>query len=230
MLAFMLANVGRTAEALSSAQTAARLEPLSPSFRYALGLSLWYTGRLQEADAQMIRSLALWPRDLPLWFSRFWTLTLSGRGGEAAAMLDRIEGRPVGVPDADFDLCRLCAQAIETRSADMIRSAEEANLAAAHRGFGYALNAIQVLSMLGRLNSAFTIARAAFLSDGFHVGPTQFTALQGAHGMIPRTAILFCPACEALRPDPRFARLCRDMGLEDYWRRVGVAPDFRRAG
>ena len=39
---------------------------------------------------------------------------------------------------------------------------------------------------------------------------------------------LFAPAVLTLRGDPRYASLLARTGLEDYWRKSGTRPDFRR--
>jgi hypothetical protein len=38
--------------------------------------------------------------------------------------------------------------------------------------------------------------------------------------------MLFVPVAAAMRADPRFIALTADIGLKDYWDRVGVVPDF----
>ena len=41
-----------------------------------------------------------------------------------------------------------------------------------------------------------------------------------------KTNMLFTPTAAAMQRDPRFMPLMEEMGLADYWRRRGIAPDF----
>lgn len=41
-------------------------------------------------------------------------------------------------------------------------------------------------------------------------------------------APLFSPAVLSLRDDPRYTSLLARTGLEEYWRKSGTQPDFRR--
>jgi hypothetical protein len=42
------------------------------------------------------------------------------------------------------------------------------------------------------------------------------------------TAMLFSPSLLALKSDPRYLSLLERTGLEDYWRKSGTQPDFRK--
>jgi hypothetical protein len=42
-----------------------------------------------------------------------------------------------------------------------------------------------------------------------------------------KTVMLFVPTTAALRSDGRFETLVQAIGLEDYWRRRGMQPDYR---
>jgi hypothetical protein len=210
-------------------QRAFEIEPLNAYIRFFVADGLFATGRLEEADRVLDDSLRLWPRDSGLWFTRFWTYAFSSRGAEARAFAERVEGRPFGIPPADFDLCVVSARALETRSAPDIDQAVSGNLAAARHGLGYATNAMQVCSALGRVDDAYGLARAVYFAT--EPGPQfLFTEQQGEYASLrdPPTWMLFSPSCTAMRADPRFATLCRDIGLEAYWRASGHPPDFRQ--
>lgn len=227
--ALLMGDVGRIAEGVRSAEIAAASDPFSPFFRYVLGVSYWTAGRLEEAERSFDLGLERWPRYYAIWFPRFWMLVYSGRSSDAMDMVQRTAERPSGIPDADFDLLTVAARACESRSPADIDAATRAHSEAALRGSGYAANAMEVAAFLGRLDTAFAIAGALFLGNGFRTGDSRFSRTQGEYtsNAFLRSSKLFGPPTTLMRADPRFSQLCRDLGLEAYWVTSGHQPDFR---
>jgi hypothetical protein len=119
-----------------------------------------------------------------------------------------------------------------SRQPGTAEEAVAANVEAARRGAGFAENAIEICAQLGALDEAFAVADAYYLGRGFSVGPSRYSAQQGSFTRPFRreTKLLFSPSTGAMRRDPRFGSLVGTIGLTDYWRRSGAAPDVRWAG
>jgi DNA-binding winged helix-turn-helix (wHTH) protein len=225
----VLGNVGRNREALAAVRAAAAGEPASAYRQFTLAQGLWATERLAEADVTVDSALRLWPRNRGLWFSRFWIYTFSGRAAQAQLFGADVSARPVGIPVSDFDLCLVSARAMETGAPADIEAAAEVNLRAAPSGAGYTFNAISVLSSLGRLDDAFTLARNMFVGPAPTTGRPEFSTAQGNFVSADlQTTRLFVPSTSNLRGDARFTALCRDIGLAGYWRASGRRPDDPR--
>jgi DNA-binding winged helix-turn-helix (wHTH) protein/tetratricopeptide (TPR) repeat protein len=227
----LLAGVGRCQDGLAAILRAQSHQAASPRFAFVLGSIQWAAGRLEEADRTFTRGLETWPRYYALWFLHFWVLTYSGRADEAIAFASNQTGRPAGIPTADFDLVISAARAASSRAQADIAAAVAAHRAAARRGTGYAANAIEVCSFLGDVDASLEVARALYLGEGYQIGSAAFSTEQSDYRVRSRldTWQLFRPATVNLRADPRFLALCRDVGLEDYWRQSGHQPDYRRA-
>ncbi len=119
------------------------------------------------------------------------------------------------------------ARAVQTRSAADIERAMSLNLEAAQSGLGYAENAIQLAIVLGRLDTAFDLARAYFSRTPLGRG---FSAEQGVYYRERHTVFLFMPSSATFRADPRFDDLMSSNGLKAYWAKSGHGPDFMSAG
>lgn len=226
-LSRLLVNVGRTNEALATAEPLRRDLPLHPVVHYWLAFLLRQAGRVEESDALLQRAVERWPRNYMVWFTRFWQRVYTGRPREALAMTAEASLRPVGIPDWNFELIDVSARAVMTRSAADTRQAIEANVAAARRGAGFAENAIELLAHLGALDEAFSVATGYFLDRGFPVASTRYSPQQGSYTRPVRreTKLLFSPSTEELRGDPRLRELVREIGLTAYWRLSGSVPD-----
>ncbi|HEY2356201.1 MAG TPA: hypothetical protein VGH86_02030 [Phenylobacterium sp.] len=227
-LAFLLKSVGRDAEAFVANEAAAAREPLSPVYQYRRTYHLWTLGRLDEADRSVDRAIELWPRHPGVWFARLWLSGFTGRTGAALAQIADVEARPPTMSPESADLLRLSMAAIGSHSPSQVQAAVEANLAQARAGPGGSINAIMILSGLGRLDEAFEVAEGYLLRRGPSImplrgSPSQTVVNDQSHR---KTQILFVPVAAPLRSDPRFDQICRGCGLVDYWRRSGHWPDF----
>ncbi len=229
----LMAEVGRMRAARSFIDRAIAVEPLSPVLHFRRTYQLWNQGRVAEADRAVDRAMQLWPRHPGLWNVRLLLFAFTGRLQSAAALLDGdSSGRPSGLPSAAITLWRLSLAALGWRRAEDINRAVDAHLASALTGGPAAVNAILVLTQLGALDEAFAVAEGYLLRRG---------ALAGLLGTSPdqlamndqrrrKTMMLFTAATQNLRADPRFAKLCADIGLRDYWRAAGIGPDYAGGG
>lgn len=220
-LASTMWQVGRQNEGMKLLEPVAAI--LAREHLYASGLA--EMGRIDEAEMLSDRLTQESPRSVGIWFSRFWIYVRSGQAGRGLAMIDDEASLPVGVPPWNYDMMRLTAEAYRDRSADLVSRAVEAHQAAAFRGRGFCENAIQVLSDLGRIDEAFSLAEAYFFQpDRFRAG-LRFTQEQGVYDLSPNTGFLFQRSNANLRRDRRFGSLVKRIGLVDYWRKSGTRPE-----
>jgi tetratricopeptide (TPR) repeat protein len=225
----LLFSVGRTGAAADIIERLAQMDPLSPVFQFRRAYRLWTAGDLGAADRTLDRALQLWPRYPAIWYARFLLFALTGRVEAAQALL---RGSPTAPPvlSAD-DLGGWSATLTALRSGRAgDRDKAVAASVASVRTFGMCTNAILSLVVLGALDRAFDVANAYLLDRG----PLAAAIDRGSPGPAindqrwRKTMMLFIPATATMRADPRFAVLCRDLGMADYWRRTGVRPDYLR--
>jgi DNA-binding winged helix-turn-helix (wHTH) protein len=226
-LAVLLQAVGRSRD---SSEIVTRLStdvPLSPVFQYRRTYDLWMLGRVGEADRTIDRAIELWPRHPGVWFARLWLSGFTGRAAAAVAQVDDIDARPP-MGEAQAALLRLSMQALQSRAPATVQAAAKAVVESAMSGPGASVNAILILSALGRLDEAFAVADGYLLRQGPHIMPLRYTRAQTwvNDQRHRKTMMLFVPATAPMRVDPRFIDLCRGAGFVDYWRQSGQWPDF----
>ena len=227
-LAGLMMSVGRCREAALLYDQALLSAPPSVGTLYERVQALWAADRLAEADRAIEQVYALYPADLAVWFTRFYLLLHTGRAEQALVQGNNLAGRPQDVPRDNIEMVMLVAQAAASRRVTDIDEAMRVNIAAAHRGAGFAENAMQFAVTLGRIDTAFQIAQAYYFARGFKTGEQRFPPLSG--GYTPqnarRTQLLFMPSTKAMRSDPRFEPIVGELGLKRYWAEAGVKPDY----
>ncbi|PZO68758.1 MAG: hypothetical protein DI640_15705, partial [Sphingomonas taxi] len=231
VLATQMASVGRMGEAADLLDRAVALAPTSPLLLFMRVQDLWAAGRAEDADRAIRDAVELFPSHFAIWFTRCYLLLYTGRADAALGMVLNRTDRPSGIPSQSFDELVPVLNAAMTRQPAQIDAAIRIQMAAAHRGAGYAENAMQFAAFLGRVDAAYEIAAAYYLSRGFRVPDVRFTPEQGGYTRMSdrRTSVLFLPSTAAMRRDPRFDALVTELGLTRYWQEAGVQPDYRRA-
>jgi DNA-binding winged helix-turn-helix (wHTH) protein/tetratricopeptide (TPR) repeat protein len=228
-IADLLGATGRLQESIPPSERAVAHTPLIARRQYELAMRYWYAGRLADAERTIEKAYDLWPLDISVWFGRLY---MRMHGGDIRGSLDMLAdttSRPPGIPPSDYALVETGARALQSSIATDRARAIDSNLAAAGEGLGYARNAVIVAAVLGDLDAAFEAINAYYFDTPFAVAQTYFTPQQGDYlGVRSReTQFLFAPQLKAMREDSRFEKLVSDVGLDDYWRSAGVAPDYR---
>jgi hypothetical protein len=197
---------------------------------FRLSILYWALGRPEDSEAAIGRALQRFPRHPGVWNTRMFLYAFSERTEAAGAMFDDRESRPPALSDSAIAVWRSSLQALRTRAPDDIAAARAANVGAALKSPGFAVNATMILSMLGELDAAFEVVRGYLLRRGPLIGSpwTGSGQLRVNDQNSPKTMMLFVPATQAMRADRRFDALCDSLGFNEYWQRRGVTPDFRR--
>ena len=222
MLALLYADVGRWSDA------AAELGPRTPSNyqrpldNYLLILSLWGAGRLDEAEAVIARSSALWPTHSAIFETAMKFFTFTGRAHRALAIIDDVHAREPYLLTNSSDETAATARAMLHRNAGEIAHAVKANLDwYAKNKAGNATTAAVRLSGLGRPDLGLPLVEQ-------HYGGLAATNARASSSDL-LTHPLFQPPMAPLWKQPRFTALLETIGLEAYWRQSGHQPDFRSA-
>jgi DNA-binding winged helix-turn-helix (wHTH) protein/Tfp pilus assembly protein PilF len=222
-----LLGVGRIRASVAAAEAAMAADRFSPVNHHGLARSLWSAGRTEEAELVLRKALGLWPEHYALWFLRFYLLAHTGRADQALAIGEDVASRPISVPAADIELSLMGARAVLSRAPSDVDAAVDILMTAAKRGAGYAETGMGWMAALGRLDEGFGIARGMYFGEGFSIGATRYSTAQGRFMVegTRNTHPLFMPPTAALRLDPRFGTLMRDLGVGHYWAASGHGPD-----
>lgn len=224
-----LLSVGRVNEAGPLIERAVELQPLGARIQAALVDQFAAEGRIEEAERAADRLGAIWPRYYGSWYLRFYTFAYLGRPDDARAMVDDRRNWPDNVREADIARAATIARAVATREPADVGTVIATYDPMIALGVGYAEIAARAAAGLGRPDDAFRYARALLLDEGTPIAAQRFSA-QSNYGRVGerQTQLLFGPPFNSLRADPRYLHLMGEIGLVDFWRRSGIAPDMCR--
>jgi tetratricopeptide (TPR) repeat protein len=198
----LLSDVGRVYEALAFAQRGVTLDPLSPSKRRNLAYMRLMNGQYDEARDIVESMAAAWPEDPALWRARMRAALWARRYDDALALLDAPAS---SVRSGEARACwRQAVQYLREPTRAPQSAQRLIDCQRADRLPGDVT--VTLLIILGDLDDAFALLRAGDVGND----------------------VLFAPESAALRADPRFMPLMRDMGLLRYWRLSAHWPDFCR--
>jgi tetratricopeptide (TPR) repeat protein len=221
ILADMLGSVGRWVEASEFSRQLNRKKFLIPGADRKLVIDLWASGDLQGADRALDVAVRQWPQHPQIWRTRLAYLMYSGRPAEALAILENPTDLPLELKAEYVTAVRLTAEALAGR-----RPRSEAvrhDLDYLRNNPNSALQVAQACVALGDPDAAFR------LFDGYYFGEGEWRQLAPKGGDEDRiTNLLFLPVMHPIWRLPEFDRLLERIGLNEYWRRSGTAPDFRR--
>jgi tetratricopeptide (TPR) repeat protein len=221
----MLQCVGRSRDALALVERAIAVEPLGAISHYPRAQLLWITGRTAEADRVIDQAMEHWPDHRFVRFARFTIFAFTNRPRAALAMLESPKTAPQNYSPEAIALWRVSLAALDQRTPANIAAARSANLDAAMRNPQLSSQAVLALSGLGETDAAFEIVNSLF------VVPAANPNAPPAKGTAWRfTPWLFTPPTAVLRRDPRFAPICNESGLTEYWAKRRVRPDYQVFG
>lgn len=222
-----LVEVGRCSDAVAEMRKAAAVNPDHPYSNVGLTQALWHAGEVDEALRLSDAGLVRFPRHSDVWFTRMAVLTYSSRP-EAAVAFAADRSR---LPFRESGEGLLFRRIITARALAGLARADVDHAARLHRASAAAdweeiPAAARFFSALGELDTAFELLRGYFFNQGEFSSPSR-----PPRGPLTRYAVgdLFWAPMAPLWRDPRFRQLTQRIGLEDYWRSTGRAPDFRSA-
>ena len=220
----ILANTGRTADAIAQAQNAWQLAPFTEWVAWSVPLLMGNVGRTDEARAAIAEMKRKWPENPDVVFKavEFYVESRNPPFARALGLLDDPDLRnyydrpPFGKPGAT-DVLRAALQA-RVGSPEMKQSAAQLIETAVENGTIDASVGVANLTSLGAVEDAFRAAGRILNKSHEQVGIQQ--------GIWVNAYYLFGWQTAELRRDPRFIQLAQRLGLVDYWRATGHWPDF----
>lgn len=225
-LGSLYAATGRTNDCQRVRARLVAIEPLSPTYAAQAAYAHWLAGNHGEMNRLADHALRTWPGNGLVWDMRMFTLGFTGRAAEALEMIERKGSLEDFYPPL-LGEAHVAAFKAQT-GAGSVEAAVAAAVAAGPWRQSTAAAAIPLLASLGAADQAFALANAYFLGRGPIKMPNRFGAPQPSAREARRreTEYLFRPTARSLWPDARFAPLCGEIGLMDYWRAAGVRPDL----
>ena len=223
-LAKLLYDVGRLNEGIQIHTEMNKSDPILPVRDAFWANALLNSGRLDEAAAVLDHAHQVWPAHPTLWEMRYKFLLFSDRPRAAAVFALDPESRPSGLDPREIDLRVRLARAADTRAnADVQGSLEDFQKIALSDVTRIPFASV-VFGLLGRPDLTFASLERYFFNAGTFGSPAPISSYTRRY-----TTDLFAIPLAPLRSDPRFGSIIERIGLNEYWRRSGTKPDFRRS-
>lgn len=212
----LLADLGRSREALAMQQRGVAAAPYWPRGQAYLVRRLADQGRIGQARATAARTARLWPENNYVSQTRFRLAMESAPAALALSLLEESIARPSGTFPAAADVWRTFLRARDTHDKALRSRAAQSLVEAADAAVVDSRAAVAGLAMLGDVDAAFSQAE----------GLRSLEGQARPYGLDDTTSVLFAPITRPLRQDPRFMPLAASLGLVAYWRATGRWPDF----
>ncbi|MGD9967223.1 MAG: hypothetical protein AB7T59_11925 [Hyphomonadaceae bacterium] len=212
-------ELGRLEDALVYYRRAAAIDPLSPVTWAAIVPTLTASGARAEAQAMRERMYRVWPDSRSVWFNRFTNAMFAGESDIALSMLDTVDTAPIVMEQPMRAAWRSFLVAMRDNNRAGLRAAVNNLAAMARRGALDMPRAISSASLAGEIDTGFALSEEYF-GGGFGGALNRLPVASG------HRYFLFLGPGRAMRRDPRFIGLARELGLVEYWTETGDWPDF----
>jgi hypothetical protein len=203
-----LMEVGRIQDGRPFCDRAVALRPLAPPPAHVRAAALFAAGQTAEGLKAIDQSVRLHPDHAYTKRVRFEMRAFSGLSAEAAAILADETQRPPRFSPEAVSILQAYLRIAGTHPGPEVDKVLARADAAARSGQLERRYPIMMAARLGRTDLAFS-----WLSQ---IDP----------GKLVGSALLFDPALEPLRRDPRFMGIAAKSGHIVYWRKAGIWPDF----
>ena len=222
-LGVLMYEVGRQTDGIALHRRALKIEPMLPIGYYFLITNLSALGRMHEAEAMIDEGGRRWPNHPSVWFATFEHYLWSGRYPAADALIANQDRSPISVEPDYLELLRTLTRAAASGDPAAVAASVNRYRQLSTDNAEMIEHAAPAFALLERKDLTFaSLDRYYFNRGSFGVAAPRGKLDQR------RTRFLFCRAMASVNRDPRFGELGRETGLEDYWRRTGTNPDFRR--
>jgi len=223
-MGILLQKVGRFEDALAFTGKVPQIDTqLAPAWA-GLIRTLTNARRFHQADAAYDEAMAHIAPHPSVWLTRFSSLLESRRYGEATGFARDTRTFPEEFPSRIAQTYGDIAAALAADNKEAI-ARSIAYVSEISKQPEYIPRGAPLLAILGAPDAALSAYKAYLFGGAFN---GKIFPVPGA--LDPRdTDPLFQPSLIGLRGDPRHAELLRRSGLEEYWKRSGSQPDFRRS-
>lgn len=207
------------------------LDPLHAGYNFRSIYAHWMNGDIAAADRAGALGLDLWPRHVATWYARLSVFAYTGRPERALAMLRERQDSPPMPPPFITMLNKLCLALADGGVAARSQALAACQATAGRGGPFGAVGSSMALAALGAAEAALAVIQGFLLERGPSGASPVWKPGQVLHNDVRRrfTNFLFTPVMAPVWALPGFDDVLQAIGLVDYWRQSGHAPDFRTA-
>ena len=216
--AMFLRDTGRPVAALDSCRRVIEIDRMLPIAWGNMAMTYMMVGDLQRMEFALDEATKMWPAHSYLWPMRINLYAQTAQFEIAAVIARDSRSRP------DY-----IAAEVGEKKGILMDSIAQSDRRSLDRFRGEMLQAMDRDPVMTMTN-ALLLAVMGFGEDALGALQRVFALAAKDVDLARRlsTMIMFCPVILAFRSDPRHAQILAAVELEDYWKRSGSQPDFRR--